>query len=656
MSDKFKAAYLYASPDEKTGGSQTGSMRPAAAKGGLERAVNPWSWSMAIDPYHQQQASEDGLFDSDPDLRGYGKGLWTYMQERPVIYPDMVTHYREEIFGGSDLPITVEEYIRRKADALTGMYQRLGVEVDPGSLIQQVQGVLHGKPADKSSIAAQYADDVLNTLQRGSASYQNPQDMTVTQEQFDQASKQVAGGSRGSPEHAVPRGLQRYFSTQAVYDYMRAMQDGNHAPPYANTMSNVAAGVGTLFDWTGGAGNTFADMGFRHPLAGRASQANYWAERADSAIPPLRFTPSMRRDAWRIGADPVREQERQQAVDVNRAVAFRDDGGNAMYPHWSTTNMTGLFGDGTYPGTNFGADHPYGRLNSQWYRNFAEFSRSPIVGLVEPQETHARGVMYPARTDADMDQYMNRVMPIVPAGMTREQFADFYNWRQGDEAKGEAFAETTFPDVQAHFGVPQDQRTWGPQWYTTLAKAPQNALGDLSYAGMTAATAGYGGLSGGARALAGGLARSGGKAATMGGMGALAAETATGAARGLGRGTMAAALDTAADAPADYITEQGIGYGLSNRDNFLGFFTEAPEQSSLLPNVKPTDSIRTIVEARNQAMGEREREYRTRIDQWNQLRGNDVPEASQPRRGFRTTEEWSKPNWYWSPQMYGNRD
>ncbi len=625
----------------------------AGGAANLAKAATP---DFTLSDDDRQSAAANDLYETDGDLRVYGKGLWTYMQERPVIYPDMVNYYRQEIFGDSELPITVEEYIRRKADALTGMYQRLGVEVDPGALVQQVQGVLHGKQADKSSLAAQYADDVLNTLQKGSASYQNPHDMTVTQEQFDQASKLVAGGSQGSPEHAVPRELQRYFATQAVYDYMRAMQDGNHAPPYANAMSNVAAGVGSLFDWTGGAGNTFADMGFRHPLAGRASQAMYWANRADTAIPPVRFTPSVRRDAWRIGADPIREEQRQQAGDVNRAVAFRDAGGNAMYPHWSTTNMTGLFGDGTYPGTNYGADHPYGRLNSQWYRNFAEFSRSPMVGLIEPQETHARGVMYPARTDADMDQHMNRVMPIIPAGMTREHFADFYDWRQGDEAKGEAFAETMYPETQAHFGVPKEQRTWGPQWYTTLAKAPQNALGDLSYAGMTAATAGYGGLSGGMRAFGQGLTRLGGKAATAGGVGALASQTASGAARGLGRGTMSAALDTAVDAPSDYITEQGIGYGMSNRDNFAGFFTDTPEQSSLLPNVKPTDSIRTIVQARNQAMEDRESEYRNRIDEWNMMRGNAIPAASQPRRGFRTTEEWSKPNWYMSPQFYGNRD
>jgi hypothetical protein len=244
---------------------------------------------------------------------------------------------------------------------------------------------------------------------------------------------------------------------------------------------------------------------------------------------------------------------------------------------------------------------------------------------------------------------MNRVMPIVPTGMTREQFGDFYNWRQGDEAKGESFAETTYPSAQAAFGVPQDQRTWGPQWYTTMYKAPQNALGDLSYAGMTAATTGVGALSGGIKGFAQGMARAGAQMGKAAGAGTLAYDTGAGLLRGLGRGTMGSAIETIDDLPNDYLTEQGLGFGMSGDGDVLSFLGRVPETNTLMPESKPTDSIRDLVTARNEALQSREDEYRSRIDQWNQIRGNDVPEKGQPRYGFRPTSQWNRPNWYVGP-------
>lgn len=547
----------------------------------------PWDWSMEIRPEHREQALR--LYEEDPQLQEYVNSVAAVMSRRPVIRPEMLDDGTAGlgVFQG-DQPITVEDYIRGKSAPLVSAYQQLGYQVDPEALVQDVRNHLVGRGDPNNVIAREYANDVLNTLKRGALLEQGPADRSITSDEYADAYR----NTRLSPDDAVPQRMAPNLEAQAIYDYLRAMQDGEHAPPYANMMSQATAAIGAPFDWSGQSANQFASMGFDNPIAGRAKVANYWLQQHD-ATNRGNAAPSLRESS---GTGPF-------------------PGRDAIYPAMSSTTASGALGAGNLPGAIRGSDHWFGRHQTPLYRFWADFSRNPVAGTVAPGATHGQGAAFRTGTDLEMDYFINRPTPIVPRGMTAEQLEEFAAGRAGDEAKGESWAAATYPLAQAQFGVPPEQRTWGPNWYTTAVKSPQNILGDVSTPLFGMAGAAVGAAKGGA--LAGLNSNS---------LSQMGRQVAKGAGQGFRAGSWAAASDMMTDPPVDYLVENSLGYATSEKPSFLSHLMDSPKQVELMPDASPGD---VTPETLRQSSAQRDTEYSQMQDEWNAARGRQ-PKKAEP--------------------------
>lgn len=538
---------------------------------------------MEIRPEHRQQAAK--LYEQDPQLQEYVNSVSAVMSRRPVIRPEMLDDATSSLLraGRGSQPLTVDEYIRAKAAKLGEFYRQVdgGYEVDPELLVQDVRDHLVGRGDPSNKIAAGYANDVLRTLKRGALLEKPPEDRTMTADEYRDAYQNT---KQLSPDDAVPQRMGSNLETQAVYDYLRAMQDGEHAPPYANMLSQAAAAVGAPFDWSGQSTNQFASMGFDNPIAGRAKVANYWLQQHDRTNEG-NAAPSLRESS---GTGPF-------------------PGRDAIYPSMSSSTSVGAFGNGNLPGAVTGSDHWMGRIAKPYYRLYSEFSRNPATGVVAPGAVHERGVFGPTGTDIEMGFYMDRPTPIVPRGMDPKQFQRLGEQRTADEVAGESWAAATYPLVQAKFGVPPEQRTWGPNWYTTAVKSPQNVFGDA-----TTPMFGIGGAAFGA-----------GKSGILAGLKSpsltqMGSQVAKGAGQGFRSGAYAAALDSMTDPPVDYLAENSIGYASSDQPSFLSHLMDSPKQVEFMPNANPGEVTRGTM---SQASADRDNDFTQMQDEWNTARG-----------------------------------
>lgn len=508
------------------------------ADAGRQTAQVGWSSnnnSMAIGPlewedWHKARASGD-----DPDHARFRENVAKVLHT-PYIRRDVAAPFGAIGAKGVEDDLTPIEFM----DGVLA-YDSLGAVTaeERQEIIDNAAAVLMGEPLDDKSPAGQQGREMatmlLDVMKSQTPGNARALDASVSQQQFDQWQKQYGDDAN----FRLTENGQRNFTRQAAYDLLRAMQDGDHAPPYANNMSQGLNWIGGWFDRD--ASENYNDLASGPEPVGRAKVANRWWNQAN-----------MSRGTF-------------------RGDTFSD---SAHFPGWSSTTGEGL-------GRIMSEDNSnrFARSSVPGRRFFSpsEASRNPAIqalaGLNDPSGQFS--------TANAIEVATKRTTPINP-GLPPEEFRQLLGKREDLDQRGQHYERSFWPDVQAakDFAIgTKTPRTWGTPLSEGVMKLPQNTLGDPMTIAFTAGTAGGG-------AILGGLASAGRGASTLGRM----ASVAKGAARGAGKGMYAAGADIITDTPYDVATEQAIGassYGtLGEWMNAMG---QPLTENSLMGGVQPGD-------------------------------------------------------------------
>jgi hypothetical protein len=431
-------------------------------------------------------------------------------------------------------------------------------------IIDNAAAVLMGEPLDGQSDAGtqgrQLATMLLDVMKSQTPGNPNALDASVSQGQFDKWSAQTGNDAN----FRLTENGQRNFTRQAAYDLLRTMQDGEHAPPYANSMSQGLAWVGGWFDRD--TSENYNDLANNPEPLGRAKVANRWWDQAN-----------MSRGSF-------------------RGDAFSD---SAHFPGWSSTTAEGL-----------------GRIMSEDTSNW--MARNSVAGtrFFSPSESNRNPAIRVLAGLGDaagdfnaanqMEVATKRTTPINP-GLSPEEFRGVLAKRANLEQRGQHYERSFWPDVQAAkdraLGT-KTPRTWGTPLSEGVMKLPQNTLGDPITLGVTAATAGVGSAAGAASAAAKG-------ASTLGRL----ASAVRGGVTGAGRGLYAAGLDIAKDAPFDLATEQAIGaVGYDSIGEWARSLGQPLQDNAMMGDVSPDDP--RLRRAREKKLNRYEQDWSELLDQW----------------------------------------
>jgi len=273
--------------------------------------------------------------------------------------------------------------------------------------------------------------------------------------------------------------------------------------------------------------------------------------------------------------------------------------------------------------------NPVGAMSWPLYESFSEFSRTPVGQAVTGEGGSALFNDYgwdAWRHMAAKRQAFDREQPILPAGMSREEFDRQQAAHQQDRAEGQAWGATTWPNVQNAFEqtglmfspqawgggdapAPEPvKKTWGPPLYNDYGpNFLPNTVGNIPSAAIMASAAATGGISG----LASGAFKPSGSTVRS------LINSGMGLGKGAVRGAGAAVTSQAKDIPADFGTDMGIGGGIAGWANYRNYLLTPQEDNALLPDVDPNEmSIDELNQARTDAMNEREKRFRSNQWQW----------------------------------------
>lgn len=450
-------------------------------------------------------------------------------------------------------------------------------KLDPearGMVMDQVAARLSGVDQTPDPVVDDIVDSMMGALKESSPQGKYAKADPMPQEQFD-ALKQEHGQWA---ESMLTPGSAENFEALRGYELLRTTLDGEHAPVYADNLSNAMTFASGFVD--GDSRRDFQDLTFGSGPEGRFGRAN--------------------RDYFRS-----RTREGEPA-------AFRDQDGTSRFASTGMNNLTGLMRAGGDMSTTVGAiSHPL-------YDSFADFSRTNLGQFLGGQSIDPSNWEF----QQSRRQAFDREQPIIPAGMSREMFDRQQQNHQKDRDEGLAWGATTYPNVQQLFDNvtgSKTQKTWGSPAYNDYGpNFFQNTVGNIPSAGIMAASAATGGVAG----LAAGAFKPAGSAV----------RSMVNAGMGLGRGTAkgvgAAAASQAADLPFDTATDFGIGSTLAGPSNYFSYMATPEQDNALLPGVDPNSmSIEQLNQKRAAALENRDERFRDDKFEWNKKRKTPQEQA-----------------------------
>jgi hypothetical protein len=563
--------------------------------GGEEQPSRGFDFSMAISPgewdaYYEQQAASG----PSQDALDFRKNVAEVMQQ-PIIRVGAAND--GNLYGGPGLlvdgeasdRITPAQFVNEYLDRFSARMPAEG----RAQVLQAVQAKLDGSTRASDEMTDDIVGRMMTSLKASSPQGQYAKTDPMPQEQLDQLKAQHGDWA----ESMLTPGTAENFDSLRGYELLRTTLDGEHAPVYADSLSNAAAFVGGVVDPR--SRQNFADATLRSGPEGRFSRAN--------------------RDYFGSRQRP------------DEPAAFRNQDGSSRFAATSASNIQGLMRAGGDMSTTIG------KLSWPLYESFSEFGRTPVGKAVTGE---GLGALWNGSDDSNFmaarRNAFDREQPIQPAGMSREEFDRQQASHKQDRAQGEAWGATTWPNVQnaieqsglmfsprAWGGAPQPaqplQKTWGPPAYNNYGpNFLQNTVGNIPSAGImvgAAATGGLGGLAAGAFKPSGSTVRT----LINAGMG-----LGKGAAKGVGT----AVASQAADLPADTATDLGIGSTLAGPQNYINFLTTPESENALLPGVDPNAiSIDELNQRRSSAMDDREKKFRSDMWDWNKRPKNQYESA-----------------------------
>ena len=450
-------------------------------------------------------------------------------------------------------------------------------KLDPearGMVMDQVAARLSGVDQTPDPVVDDIVDSMMGALKESSPQGKYAKADPMPHEQFD-ALKQEHGQWA---ESMLTPGSAENFEALRGYELLRTTLDGEHAPVYADNLSNAMTFASGFVD--GDSRRDFQDLTFGSGPEGRFGRAN--------------------RDYFRS-----RTREGEPA-------AFRDQDGTSRFASTGMNNLTGLMRAGGDMSTTVGAiSHPL-------YDSFADFSRTNLGQFLGGQSIDPSNWEF----QQSRRQAFDREQPIIPAGMSREMFDRQQQNHQKDRDEGLAWGATTYPNVQQLFDNvtgSKTQKTWGSPAYNDYGpNFFQNTVGNIPSAGIMAASAATGGVAG----LAAGALKPAGSAV----------RSMVNAGMGLGRGTAkgvgAAAASQAADLPFDTATDFGIGSTLAGPGNYFSYMATPEQDNALLPGVDPNSmSIEQLNQKRAAALENRDERFLDDKFEWNKKRKTPQEQA-----------------------------
>lgn len=431
-------------------------------------------------------------------------------------------------------------------------------------VMERVAGRLAGTDQTPDYMADDIIDRMMGALKESSPQGKYANMDPMPQEQLD-ALKQQHGDWA---ESMLTPGSAENFEALRGYELLRTTLDGQHAPVYADNMSNAMTFVSGFAD--GDSRRDFHELAFSPGPEGRFSRAN--------------------RDYFR---SRTREDE---------PAAFRDQDGTSRFASTGMNNIQGLVRAGGDMSTTVG------KMSWPLFDTFADFSRTNLGQALNGQNVDSSDWNF----QQARHQAFDREQPILPAGMSREMF----DWqRQGhmkDREEGLAWGATTYPNVQQAFDNitgSKTQKTWGPPVYNDYGpNFLQNTVGNIPSAAImasAAATGGVAGLAAGAFKPAGSTVRS-------------LVNAGMGLGRGAAKGVGAAVASQGADLPFDTATDFGIGSTLAGPSNYFSYMGTPEQENALLPGVDPNAmSIEELNDRRDIATQKRDDLFFEQKFQWN---------------------------------------
>lgn len=536
-----------------SGGSLDDIRRGLVGEADFSMGISPAEWFA-----HQEAQKTDGV---SAEHQKFQQNVADVMG-RPIIRVgaanDSSVGPRLAVAGEDYDRITPAQFVGEYLDRFAGRMDEAG----RGEVLSRVMSRLDGTNREPDSRVDDIVGRMMDSLKESSPKGKYAKMDPMPQEQFD-ALKQQHGDWA---ESMLTPGTAENFDSLRGYELLRTTLDGQHAPVYADNLSNAMTFASGLVD--GDSRRDFHDLTFSSGPEGRFSRAN--------------------RDYFRSAA---REGE---------PAAFRDQDGTSRFASTGMNNVQGLMRAGGDTSNAIGA--------ASWplYKTFSEFTRTLPGKLLTGQ------VVEEGQSDSDFmaarGQAFDREQPIQPAGMSREMFDRQLANHQQDREQGLAWGATTYPNVQQFFGGDKAQKTWGPPAYNDYGpNFLQNTVGNLPSAGIMAASAATGGLAG--------LAAGAFKPTSS------SVRTLINAGMGLGRGTAkgvgAAAASQAADLPFDTATDLGVGSTLAGPGNYLGYMGTPEQENALLPGVDPNSmSIEQLNDKRQNALHDRDTTFRDDKLQW----------------------------------------
>jgi hypothetical protein len=535
-----------------SGGTTEDLVRGVVGENDFSMGISPAEWNA-----HAQRMQADG---PSMEQQKFQRNV-TEVLGQPIIRVGAAKGTGVSLVDGEDFDrITPAKFVGEYLDVYGGPMD----DDARAQVMERVAGRLSGTDQTPDYTTDDIIDRMMGALKESSPQGKYANMDPMPQEQLD-ALKQQHGDWA---ESMLTPGTAENFESLRGYELLRTTLDGQHAPVYADSMSNAMTFASGFVD--GDSRRDFQDLTFSPGPEGRFSRAN--------------------RDYFRSRA---REDE---------PAAFRDQDGTSRFASTGMNNVQGLVRAGGDMSTTVG------KMSWPLFDTFADFSRTNLGQLLNGQNVDSSDWNF----QQARHQAFDREQPILPAGMSREMFDTQRQNHQKDREEGLAWSATTYPNVQQAFDNvtgSKTQKTWGPPAYNDYGpNFLQNTVGNIPSAGIMAASAATGGLAG----LAAGAFKPAGSTVRS------LVNAGMGLGRGAAKGVGAAVASQGADLPIDTATDFGIGSTLAGPSNYFKYMGTAEQENALLPGVDPSSmSIEQLNSRRADALKKRDdRFFRDKFD-WN---------------------------------------
>ena len=550
-----------------------------AGSGGTTRdlvrgVIGDFDFSMAISPEewaaHQQRQQAGEV---SPDLQQFKQNVAAVMNQ-PIIRVaaandgSLASDGRRGLLvdGDDNARITPAQFVGEYLDVFA---PRLPAE-ERGKVMGEVMARLEGSTGQVSQVAEQAIGRMMASLKASSPGGKYAKAEPISEQQLAEWRQQYGDQA----DWMLSPGSAEDFQSQAGYELLRTMQDGEHAPSYANTLSSAVSVL------SGGSPDRGADFYVGDAITARAKEAN------------------------RLAAA-------RAAQPTDRPPAFRDANGKPLYSDWDTRTLTGL--------TKAGGDTSswQGQMTMPMYRFFSEWNRNPIGRMSQLDSdsewakatggkpwslsAHYQAAMAPWNTTQDRDQHIERTQQVIKDGMTPEEFRQQIALNRADAEKRESYESSFYPQFQRAWDrVTGDKtpRTWGTpafemgaQFLRKSVDSPIAVAASVPFAGANVARGIGAAVT--SKSLIGALKEAG---------------------KGLGKGAASAAKVQFGDIPSDLATDQGVTAGILG-SNYWRAMTTPYADNALMGDVQPDDP--NLDQKREGAEQQRQDEWFQGMRDWN---------------------------------------